>query len=116
MLVKFAAILLVFFGEVFSIGAELIASKRFAAGVGSYLSVFLPMFLLITVGGGLLVGGYMLGYTHLKNIWIITALSVGSILIVEPIMAFLMFQQLPTLGAGIGLCLGALGILAALFF
>ncbi len=86
------------------------------ASVGmDFLSVFLPMFALITLGGAVLIAGYMLGYVHLKNIWIVTAISVGSILIVEPLLAWLLFHQMPTLGAGIGLTLGALGVLAALF-
>jgi hypothetical protein len=110
------AVALIFFGETASIAAELIASRRFSSVGGSYLShVSLWMFLLITVAGIMLVTGYMLGYAHLKNIWIIAALSIGSILVVEPIMAYLLFREMPTTGAAIGLVLGALGTLAALF-
>ena len=86
------AVLLVFFGETFSIGAELVASKRVAAYGADYLYIFLWMFIPI-------VAGYILGYLHLKNIWIIAAISIGSILVVEPILAFLLFRQLPTFGA-----------------
>ena len=91
---KLIAVLLVFFGETFSIGAELIASKRVAEPGADYVSIVLWMFVPIVVGGAFLVIGYMLGYLHLKNIWIVTAISVGSILIVEPILAFLLFPQL----------------------
>ena len=114
MYLQLTAIALVFFGEAFSILAELVASKRVAAS-GQFFEVFWPMFLLVVFAGGLLVAGYMLGYLHFKNIWIIAAISVGSILIVEPLMAYALFRQLPTVGAGIGLVLGALGILSALF-
>lgn len=71
------------------------------------------MFLLISVGGILLVCGYALGYTYLKNIWIIVAISVGAIL-VEPILALLLFRDVPTAGSLIGLAFGALGTLAAI--
>lgn len=113
-LLKFIAVLAIFVGEAFSIIAELVASKRFAEA-GSHLSSLLPMFLLITLGGALLVGGYVLGYAHLKNIWIIVAISVGSILVVEPILTFLLFHEVPTTGSIIGLIFGALGTLAAIF-
>jgi hypothetical protein len=57
----------------------------------------------------------MVGYAHLKNIWIVMAVSVGSIVVVEPLLAYMMFEHLPTTGAVIGLVLGVVGILAALF-
>lgn len=116
MYIKLTAVLLVFFGEAFSIGAELIASKRVAAQPGDYFSIFLLMFVPIIIGGALLVGGYMLGYIYVKNIWIIAAVSVGSILIVEPLMILALFHEMPTAGALTGLILGAFGILFALFW
>jgi hypothetical protein len=112
---KYIAILLVFSGEALSIAAELVASKRVAADGANYISIFIWMFVCIAFGGAFLISGYMLGYLHLKNIWIIAAISIGSILIVEPILAFLLFRQLPTMGATIGLLFGILGTLAAIF-
>ncbi|HQT92179.1 MAG TPA: hypothetical protein PL001_09155 [Candidatus Kryptobacter bacterium] len=115
MFTKFIAVLLIFMGETLSIGAELIAARRFVAHGSEYASIFLYMFTLITIGGALLVLGYMFGYVYLKNIWIIAAISVGSILIVEPLLTVLLFKQLPTMGAAIGLGCGVLGIFASLF-
>lgn len=111
---KFAAVALIFFGEAFSIAAELHASRRALQDPGSFVTIFGPMFLLITLGGALLVAGYMLGYLHMKNIWIIAAVSIGSIVVVEPILAWTLFHQIPTTGALIGLVLGVLGVLFAL--
>ncbi|WP_245453688.1 hypothetical protein [Bradyrhizobium sp. AC87j1] len=65
--------------------------------------------------GILLVFGCALGYMHLKNIWIIVAISVGAILVVEPILTGLLFRDVPTAGSLIGLVLGAFGVLAAIF-
>lgn len=109
-----AAVGAIFLGEALSIIAELIASKEFGKAGGN-LTTLLPMFLLIMLGGILLVCGYALGYMHLKNIWIIVAVSVGSILVVEPILSFLLFRDVPTIGSLVGLALGALGTLAAIF-
>ena len=116
MYLKLVAIACIFLGEALSIVAELIASKQVGAHASNYLWIFFGASALVIVGGMLLVAGYMLGYLNVKNIWIITAISVGSILIVEPIVAVLLFKQLPTAGALIGLVLGGLGIVSALMF
>jgi hypothetical protein len=108
---KSAALAAIFAGEGASIIAELLASKRYA----EFGSIAWPMFVLITLGGVLLVFGYVLAYAHFKNIWIIAAVSIGSILVIEPALAYLLFRETPGLGAWIGLILGAIGTLAAVF-
>jgi hypothetical protein len=45
----------------------------------------------------------------------VTAISLGSILIIEPVLNLLYMGQTPTMGAGIGFTLGVAGILSALF-
>ncbi len=114
-ILKIVAVGAIFFGETLSVVAELIASKQFGKA-GGHFTTLLPMFLLISVGGILLVCGYALGYMYLKNIWIIVAISVGAILVVEPILALLLFRDVPTAGSLIGLVFGALGTLAAIIF
>ncbi|MCP3392154.1 hypothetical protein NLM27_25555 [Bradyrhizobium sp. CCGB12] len=111
---KIVAVGAIFFGETLSIIAELIASKQFGKAGGD-LATLLPMFLLISFGGVLLVFGYALGYMHLENIWIIIAISVGAILVVEPVLTLLLFRDVPTAGSLIGLTLGVLGTIAAVF-
>ncbi|WP_225186976.1 hypothetical protein [Bradyrhizobium sp. NBAIM01] len=103
----------IFLGEALSIFAQLVASRQFGK-VGGDLAMLLPMLLLISFGGMLLVFGYALGYMHLKNIWIIVAISVGAILVVEPTLTLLLFRDVPTAGSLIGLMFGAIGTLAAL--
>ncbi|MGX1350311.1 hypothetical protein AB7M49_003887 [Bradyrhizobium elkanii] len=110
---KIVAVGAIFLGEALSIIAELIASKQFGKAGGD-LAWLLPMCLLISFGGILLVIGYALGYMHLENIWIIIAISVGAILVLEPILTLLLFRDVPTAGSLIGLALGALGTLAAI--
>lgn len=113
MLARAAAILLIFFGEAFSISAQLAASKRVAGGVAGTTLYLSGMLFLGAIGGVLIVGGYILGYIHFKNIWIVTAISVGSIVVFEPVLAYILFKQVPTMGAAIGLVLGVLGIVSA---
>ncbi|MFB9264626.1 hypothetical protein ACFFWD_15850 [Bradyrhizobium erythrophlei] len=117
-MLRIVAVGAIFSGEALSVIAELIASKKFGKASGHQaplLPTLLPMFLLIATGGILLVYGYALAYMHLKNIWIIVAMSVGSILVVEPILTFLLFRDVPTTGSLIGLAFGAIGTLAAIF-
>ncbi|MDA9421620.1 hypothetical protein [Bradyrhizobium sp. CCBAU 53380] len=110
LMLRIVAVAAIFLGEALSIVAELIASRKFGKAGGD-LAMLWPMFLLVSLGGILLVFGYALGYMHLKNIWIIVAISVGAILVVEPILTVLLL----TAGSLIGLVLGAFGALAALF-
>ena len=68
----------------------------------------------MAAGGILLVVGYMLGYLYFKNVWIIVAVSLATLAIFEPALAYLLFRETPTTGALIGLVLGILGLLSAL--
>jgi len=74
------------------------------------------MFILITVAGGFLLLGYVTSYSAFKNIWIVSVASIMSILIVEPVLAWTMFKQIPTIGSIIGLALGIIGFIVAMIF
>jgi len=114
-IVKIAAVALIFFGEAFSILAQLMASKKIEPGFAGQQGFLIWMFIAGAVGGVLLVAGYILGYSKFQNIWVVTAISIGSIVIFEPILAMLLFRQIPTFGSGVGLILGVLAIIAAVF-
>ncbi|WP_210286453.1 hypothetical protein [Bradyrhizobium sp. IAR9] len=111
-MLKIVAVAAIFLWEALSIFAELVASRQFRKAGGD-LAMLWPMFLLVCLGGILLVFGCALGYMHLKNIWIIVAISVRAILVVEPILTVLLFRKVTTAGSLIGLVLGAFGVLAA---
>jgi hypothetical protein len=112
---RFLAIILLIIGEILAIYAEMIAAKQYSISSESPLKVFLKAFLTFGISGGFLISGYILGFSAFKNIWIVTALSVTTILIVEPILAYTIFHQAPTKGAVIGLILGGIGLLATIF-
>lgn len=108
-------IVLIFCGETGAILAEMIAAKHYSAN-SAFLSVFFKMFLMIVFAAGFLIAGYMVGFKAFKNIWIVSIASITSILIMEPILAYAIFHQLPTKGALDGLILGVIGFLATIFY
>jgi len=94
--------LALFFGEALAIYGELLAAKgRPFAG----LLIGLP-------GWPLLIWGYWAG-CRAGGVWRVTAASIGSILIAEPLLVVLMFREAPERNALIGCLLGAAGIVVA---
>lgn len=112
MMYRLLSILLLLGGEAFSVYAEMIAARAHSLNNESFLAIFGRAFFQIAVAGALLIAGYMYGYRSFKNIWIVSALSITSILLMEPLIGFIVFQQLPTRGALLGLIFGALGFAA----
>lgn len=113
---KILVIILIILGEGLSIYAEMIAARNNHFTSQPFLQIFLKMFLLVILAGGFLMLGYMLGFSVFQNIWIVSAASITTILIIEPILAWVVFQQVPTIGALIGFILGAIGLFIAIFF
>jgi hypothetical protein len=105
---------LILAGEALAIYAEISGAKIYSAG-GLFNQTFLRVFVFILFGSICLLVGYMLGYRGFRNIWIVSAISITGILIIEPSLNYTIFHQLPTKGALIGLILGAIGFVAALF-
>lgn len=112
---KLAVVLLIFLGEACAIAAEMWGARMYALSSPPLLQLFLKMMIVMTVGGSLLILGYTLGFRVFQNIWIVSATSITSILIIEPILAYTLFQQAPTTGALIGLLFGLGGFLSTMF-
>lgn len=111
---KIFSLLAVAIGEVLTIIAEVLGAKYYSQT--NFFPVFIKLILVFTIGGMLLIYGYSLGYvSYKKNIWIISAISVTTILIIEPMVALLLFKQTPTFGALIGFILGAIGLVITIF-
>jgi hypothetical protein len=102
--------LAIFFGESLVIASELWTARYHGTAAGN-----VPAAIAASVAGALLlVLGYTLGYRALGNIWLVTALSLSSILVVEPTISWLLFREVPTLGAAVALALGVAGMAVAL--
>ena len=101
---KLFATFLICLGEGLAIYAEMFLARTYGAGTRFVLTALAIM----TVGGVCLVFGYAMSYVAFKNIWIVAAISVTAIFIIEPVLAWTMIHEIPTRGAVIGLVLGAL--------
>jgi|ERR1051326_4978874 hypothetical protein len=112
---KSLAALILFLGELITITGEIYAAKYFNADQTMFKAVALRFGPLIVMGSLLLMAGYMFSMATFKNIWIVSVISVVSILIAEPILNYTITHQLPTRGAAIGFALGILGLFATLF-
>ncbi len=113
---KILVLVLIFLGEILAIYAEMVGAKTNHLTSQPFWQTFLKMFLLITLAGGILIAGYMLGINAFKNIWVVSVVSITSILLVEPILAWTIFHQVPTIGAVLGFILGATGLFLSLFY
>src|SRR4051812_18254365 len=111
---KILILLSVFLGEGVAIYAEMSSAKHSDQGMG-FIPNFFQALVFIVVAGALLIAGYMYGLKVFQNIYIVSVMSITSILLLEPLLAYLIIHQLPTKGAVIGLILGAFGLFSALF-
>lgn len=110
---KIISIILLFTGEALAIYAELYAAKRNISAFDKGL--FFKMTVLMALAGAALIAGYMTGYKSFTNVWVVIALSIGAIVIIEPAIAYFLFKEVPTRGAIIGIFLGLSAILSSSF-
>lgn len=113
---KIIACALLIFGEVITIYAE-IAGARAMSKIQTVMSLeVITMALILMFGSLLLFSGYCLGVVAFKGIWTVTVLSVTTILIIEPLLSYYLFREVPSIGASIGLVCGGIGMTVALLF
>ncbi|UCD03699.1 MAG: hypothetical protein JSW73_04125 [Candidatus Woesearchaeota archaeon] len=113
---KIIIIAMLFLGESLAIFAEMTAAKTYSISDKPALHIFLLMLIVILLAEAFLILGYMFGFSTFKNIWVISVASITSILIMEPILAYTFFNQLPTKGAVVGFVLGVLGFISAMTY
>jgi hypothetical protein len=103
-----------FFGESLAIYSEIAGANKVESQNKISSKTFLEFFILIAIAGILLILGYFVGILAFKNIWVVSVVSIVSILIVEPILAYFIFKQFPATGALIGFVLGVVGLIVTL--
>ena len=109
---KIAAVLFIALGEALTIYAQVYAARESHIGSIQIASIFLQLFPFVAIGCVFLLAGYFLGIRALKNIWMVSVVSILSILIIEPVIVYTVFLQLPTTGAVIGFVLAIIGIIS----
>ena len=114
-LTKALAIAAIALGESVMITEQMIIAK---AGKQHTLQTpaLWPLVLWSIVGVLLVLGGYYFGYLSFRNIWVVSVISIGSVLVAEVILSLTLFGETPTIGAWIGLGCGLVGIVASLLF
>ena len=105
-----------FIGESFYLYSEMFVARHSASGTfGS--KIFAIAMLLVMIGGMLFLLAVSKGIIAFdRNIWIIAVMSIAAIVIMEPVLAWIFFRQIPSIGAIIGFILGVIGLLMAVFF
>ena len=102
---KVLSLVALFIGEALCIYSEMLVAKE---------PRWLWTFFLITLAGIPLLIGYHYGYKAFGNMWAVMVVSIVSILIVEPLLVWWMFMELPSKGSLAGFFCGALGLYLAL--
>lgn len=108
------SILLIFVGESLFIYSEVAGARKVEAQSKVSSEIFVKFFFLVIISGALSLAGYFVGIIAFKNIWIVSVISIVSILIIEPILDYSIFKQFPAAGALIGFVLGSIGLVATL--
>ncbi|CAH0204554.1 hypothetical protein E3Z27_18500 [Pseudomonas mediterranea] len=98
-------------GEFCAIYSEVVVAKLAQTGSASWGAVSFPL-ALMCFAGICLLAAYWLGYVAVGDIWIVTVVSVTSLLLLEPVVVWSLFHETPGRGALIGFVLGALGMLS----
>lgn len=109
-----SALGLMVLGEFCIIYSEVAVARLAQAGSTSWETLTFPV-LLACFSGLCLMAAYWLGYRAVGDIWLVTVVSVTSLLMLEPLVIWSMFHEMPGRGEMIGFCLGALGLVAAVF-
>lgn len=105
-----ASLIIMAFGEVLTIYSEVYAS-RLPSDLWATPAMLIKPMVMICIAGVSLVVAYWLGYQATGNIWVTTVASLTMLLILEPIVIYVMLEEIPGRGAILGFILGAVGLL-----
>lgn len=106
MMLKIFSVVMLALGEALCIYSEMLVAKK---------PDWLWTFFLITLAGVPLLLGYHYGYKAFESMWAVMAVSVVTILLVEPLLVWMMFREVPSRISLVALLLGAIGLVLLLF-
>ncbi len=101
-------------GEILIIIAELSGARIKEHSVSVSTENWIWLIIVGIISSVLLIYGYVEGTHNYGNIWFVMAVSICSILVIEPVLALILFRHTITLGTGIGLSLGFVGLIITL--
>lgn len=108
------AIILMIIGEGCIIYGELAAARLAATATFDWRNALL-LGCFACLSGLCLLLAYAFGYRATGNIWLVAVVSVLVLLICEPLLIWMLFREMPGLGAFVGFILGALGLAATVW-
>ena len=106
---RLASLLCIVAGEVLTIFAQ-VRTSTFPEGQQRWLLVGSAW----VVSGVFLVLGYVVGAEAFGGVWSVAAVSVTSILIVEPVLLYLLLREWPSRPEAVGLMCGCVGLAVTL--
>ena len=62
-----------------------------------------------------LIAGYVLAYKIWRDIWIVSALSICTVLLAEPAVVYALYREWPVRGAALGMLFGLSGLVCTLW-
>lgn len=110
---RIIVLLILSIGEAIGIWAEMMGARAYAQSGSTFTGSLLPTVLPILASAAMLITAYTLGLKAFNNIWAVSAISIGSILVVEPLFNLFYIGEMPTLGSGLGFAFGVAGILSS---
>jgi hypothetical protein len=113
---KLLPLLAIFAGEAVAIFLEIYLAHRFEAQ-GSFGEVARAILLLLPIAAlavGLLLLGYIYGIRSLRQIWLVTIISWSSIVLIEPVLNYWFFRELPGARTILAGCLALAAIIVSI--
>lgn len=98
------------------IATEILSAHLYQVHSEPFIGNLLKLGIGISAGAWILLAGYTLGLSSFGNIWVLSAVSITSILLFEPIIAYQITGQLPTPSALVGFAFGAIGLVITLLW
>ncbi len=112
LLAKIVSVLLIALGEFLAIYSEVIISHRVSQKLQTSIADYWYPLFVITLAGIPLILGYALGIKSFRSIWVVGAISISSIVFIEPIVSYAIFRELPSTGQLIGVALCSAGLVS----
>jgi hypothetical protein len=111
---KLIPVFLLVVWETLAIYAEMYIAEHFSV-INKSMTGFVIAAILMTIAWILLLLWYLYGYRAFNNIWVISAISITTIVIIEPILALILFKETPSVGTIVWFIFWSIWLFATLY-